>query len=269
MAVRGVWRLRPRGGGSGVWLAIAVGGVALLSGAAWAQVPAPDNSLGLNLLRGAENAVGPQQVSTTLMVAFLITIISLAPAILVMTTSFTRIIVVFGFLRQAMATQQSPPNQVLIGLALFLTFYIMYPTYQQVNEQALQPYIRGEITDSREALNAALKPVRTFMFRQVNPKDLALFIELGKMPRPNTPDDVPTLTLIPGFILSELRISFQIGFIIYIPFLIIDMVVASTLMAMGMMMLPPVFVSLPFKIIMFVLADGWYLLIASLARSFH
>jgi flagellar biosynthetic protein FliP len=246
-----------------------VGGVVLLSGVACAQAPSQDDALGLNLLRGAQNAVGPQQISTTLMVAFLITVISLAPAILVMTTSFTRIIVVFGFLRQAMATQQSPPNQVLIGLALFLTFYIMYPTYQEVNDQAIQPYIRGEITDSTEALNAALKPIRTFMFRQVNPKDLALFIELGKLPRPATPDDVPTLTLIPGYVLSELRISFQIGFIIYIPFLIIDMIVASTLMAMGMMMLPPVFVSLPFKIIMFVLADGWYLLIGSLARSFQ
>ena len=241
--------------------------------AAWAQGDADpagaDNAGGLNIFDVARQATGPQNVSTTLMVFFLVTVLSLAPAILVMTTSFTRVIVVLGFLRQAMATQQSPPNQVLIGLALFLTFFIMAPTYQAVNDEAIQPYIRGEFDTQTEALNAAIKPIRTFMFKQVTPRDLALFIEIAKLPRPDTPDDVPTHVLIPGFILSELRIAFQIGFIIYIPFLIIDMVVASTLMAMGMMMLPPIFVSLPFKIIMFVLADGWYLLIESLVRSFQ
>ena len=185
-----------------------------------------------------------------------------------MTTSFTRIIVVLGFLRQAMATQQSPPNQVLIGLALFLTFFIMFPTYQQVNEEALQPYIRGEATQT-EALTAALAPIRQFMFKQVNPRDLALFINIAGLDRPSVRDDVPTHVLVPAFVLSEMRIAFQMGFVIYIPFLIIDMVVASTLMAMGMMMLPPIFVSLPFKIIMFVLADGWYLLIGSLVQSFQ
>ena len=239
---------------------------AVLGPGAFAQEQ--DNELGLNLLRGVEQATAPQQISTTLVVFFLVTVLSLAPAILVMTTSFTRIIVVLGFLRQAMATQQSPPNQVLIGLALFLTLYIMAPTYREVNEQALQPYIRGEFDTQSEAIEAALKPLRTFMFKQVNPHDLALFIDIAGLERPNTPDDVPTHVLIPGFILGELRIAFQIGFLIYIPFLIIDMVVASTLMAMGMMMLPPIFVSLPFKIIMFVLADGWYLLIQSLVRSF-
>jgi flagellar biosynthetic protein FliP len=238
-----------------------------LSVGAWAQEG--NEWIGLNLLRGVQNAAGPQQLSTTLLVVFLITVISLAPSILVMTTSFTRIIVVLGFLRQAMATQQSPPNQVLIGLALFLTFFIMLPTYREVNDKAVQPYIRGEITSQTEAFNEALKPIRAFMFKQVRAKDLALFIEINKLPRPNTPDDVPTLVLVPAFILSELRIAFQIGFIIYIPFLIIDMVVASTLMAMGMMMLPPIFISLPFKIVMFVLADGWYLLIQSLVRSFQ
>ncbi len=246
--------------------------VTLLVVSSWASAQAAPNAnegVGLNLLRGIQNTAQPQQLSTTLLVMFLITILTLAPSILVMTTSFTRIIVVLGFLRQAMATQQTPPNQVLIGLALFLTFFIMLPTYREVNDNAVQPYIRGEITSQTEALDAALKPVRAFMFRQVGAKDLALFLEINKRPRPNTPDDVPTLVLIPAYILSELRIAFQIGFIIYIPFLIIDMVVASTLMAMGMMMLPPIFVSLPFKIIMFVLADGWYLLVESLVRSFH
>ena len=242
----------------------------LCSSAAFGQAaPAQGAAQGASLLQAVQNSVAPQQVSSTLWVVFLVTILSLAPALLVMTTSFTRIIVVLGFLRQAMATQQSPPNQVLIGLALFLTFFIMLPTYQQVNSKAIQPYIRGEITEPQKALEAGIQPVREFMFRQVNPKDLALFIELAKLERPKTPDDVPTHVLVPGFILGELRIAFQIGFIIYIPFLIIDMVVASTLMAMGMMMLPPVFVSLPFKIILFVLADGWYLMIGSLVRSFQ
>lgn len=227
------------------------------------------NPLGLSLLNGVRSTTTPQNISTSLVVVFLITVITLAPAILVMTTSFTRIIVVLGFLRQAMATQQSPPNQVLIGLALFLTFFIMHPTYQRVYDEAILPYTRGEFDNQTEALNAAMKPIREFMFKQVNPRDLALFIEIAKLDRPRAPDDVPTHVLVPGFVLSEMRIAFQIGFIIYIPFLIIDMVVASTLMSMGMMMLPPVFVSLPFKIIMFVLADGWYLLIGSLVRSFQ
>ena len=250
---------------------ISVGIVLLLlvlcASGAWAQDA--DSGFWSNLLRGAQNATGPRQISTTLVIVFVITVISLAPAILVMTTSFTRIIVVLGFLRQAMATQQSPPNQVLIGLALFLTFFIMAPTYRDVYSNAVEPYARGEITSPTEALNQSLKPIRSFMFRQVGARDLALFIEIAKLGRPNTPDDVPTHVLIPAFILSELRIAFQIGFIIYIPFLIIDMVVASVLMAMGMMMLPPIFVSLPFKIIMFVLADGWYLLVESLVRSFQ
>ena len=261
-------RCRARRVGAAVGVAILVLGAAALAGpSAWAQ---PDeDALGLNLLRPVRQATEPQQISTTLVVFFLITVLSLAPAILVMTTSFTRIIVVLGFLRQAMATQQSPPNQVLIGIALFLTFFIMAPTYQEVNAQALQPYIRGEFDTQSEAVAAALKPVRAFMFRQVNPRDLALWISIARLERPETRDDVPTHVLIPGFILSEMRIAFQIGFLIYIPFLIIDMVVASTLMAMGMMMLPPIFVSLPFKIIMFVLADGWYLVLGTLARSFR
>ena len=229
------------------------------------------NPLGLSLVRTLEEAGEPDNISTTLTILFLLTILTLAPAILVMTTSFTRIIVVFGFLRQAMATQQSPPNQVLVGLALFLTFFIMAPTWIRVNDEAVQPYIRGEFDTLQDALETAVAPVRDFMYAQLesHPKDLALFIEIADLERPKTRDDVPTHVLIPAFIISELRLAFQIGFVIYIPFLIIDMVVASTLMAMGMMMLPPVFVSLPFKIILFVLVDGWYLLVGSLVRSFY
>ena len=242
---------------------------AMAGPAAFAQAPAPDNSLGLNFLQSARTAVEPQQLSTTLTVFILLTVLTLAPALLVMTTSFTRIIVVLGFLRQAMATQQTPPNQVLIGLALFLTFFIMMPTYSKVYNDAIQPYTANQIGPD-EALNRGMQPVRDFMFRQVmrHPRDLALFINIAKLPRPNTPDDVPTHVLICAYTLNELRMAFMIGFIIYIPFLIIDMVVASTLMAMGMMMLPPVFISLPFKIILFVLADGWYLLVSELVNSF-
>lgn len=230
--------------------------------------PSPTSSLGDQVIGGVEDAVGSNNISTTLLIVFIVTVITLAPAILVMTTSFTRIIVVLGFLRQALATQQTPPNQVLIGLALFLTGFIMYPTYVAVNDQAIQPYIRGEFTEPQEAFDAALGPVRDFMFRQARPKDIKMFLDVAQLPRPDTEADVPTHVLIPAFVISELTTAFMIGFLIYIPFLIIDMVVASTLMAMGMMMLPPIFVSLPFKIIMFVLVDGWYLLVGSLTRSF-
>ena len=225
----------------------------------------------LDLNETLRNFTNPEQISQTLFTFMLLTVLTLAPAILVMTTSFTRLIVVLGFLRQAMATQQSPPNQVLVGLSLFLTFFIMAPTYQRVCDEALTPYTEGEITELSVAVDKGLVPIREFMFKQIekNPKDLVLFIEIAKMDPPNTPSDVPTSVLIPAYILGEMRIAFQLGFIIYIPFLIIDMVVASTLMAMGMMMLPPVFVSLPFKIILFVLVDGWYLLIGSLVRSFY
>lgn len=239
----------------------------LLAGPA-ADAQEDGNVLGGQLLEGARGLVDQENISTSLVIVFLITVISLAPAILVMTTSFTRVIVVFGFLRQAMATQQTPPNQVLIGLALILTFFIMRPTYEQVNTDALQPYINEEI-GGREAFDRALVPMREFMFRQTRPEDLRLFLVIAGDERPETPDDVSTLVLMPAFVVSEMTTAFMIGFIIYIPFLIVDMVVASTLMAMGMMMLPPIFVSLPFKIIMFVLADGWALLIGDLVRGFE
>ncbi|MFP6584049.1 MAG: flagellar type III secretion system pore protein FliP [Candidatus Hydrogenedentota bacterium] len=228
-------------------------------------------SSGLNIADTIEQVTNRENISTMLTTFILLTVLTLAPAILVMTTSFTRLIVVLGFLRQAMATQQSPPNQVLVGLALFLTYFIMAPTYQRVFDEAVSPYMNGDIVEFSDALELGIQPIRDFMFRQVekNPKDLALFIEIAGMDRPETPADVPTSVLVPAFILGEMRIAFELGFIIYIPFLIIDMVVASTLMAMGMMMLPPVFVSLPFKIILFVLVDGWYLLVGSLVRSFY
>jgi len=209
----------------------------------------------------------PQQVSDTLQLLFLLTVLSLAPAILVMVTSFTRIIVVLGLLRQALGTQQMPPNQVLIGLALFLTFFVMTPTYNEVNQKALQPYLQKKLTHE-EAFNTAIGPVRDFMFKQTREKDLGLFVHLSKIPPPGNPDDVPTHVLIPAFMISELKTAFQIGFLIFIPFLIIDMVIASALMSMGMLMLPPIFISLPFKIILFVLADGWFLIVGSLVRSF-
>lgn len=249
-----------------LWLAAFL--LVLVAASSAGAQEAGDNPLGLNIAEGVDAATEPGQIGATLTLVFVVTILALAPAILVMTTSFTRIIIVLGFLRQALATQQSPPNQVLIGLALFLTFFIMAPTYIEVNQEALQPYLEEEISQA-EAVDRALIPIREFMFRQTEPKDLALFINIADMERPDTPDDVPLHVLMPSFVLSELTTAFIMGFYIYIPFLIIDMVVASTLMSMGMMMLPPIFVSLPFKIIMFVLADGWYLLVGSLVESFN
>jgi flagellar biosynthetic protein FliP len=243
-------------------------GFALCALATTAAAQEPPAMGGGSIFDALQSALDRDNVPTTLAVVVIVTIIALAPSILVMTTSFTRIIVVLGFLRQALATQQTPPNQVLVGLALFLTFFVMAPTYMEINEEAIQPYLRGEMESPSEAFAAAMAPMRDFMFRQTRPKDLKVFLDIGDYPRPETPDDVPTHVLIPAFVISEMAIAFQIGFIIYIPFLIIDMVVASTLMAMGMMMLPPIFVSLPFKIIMFVLADGWNLMIGSLVRSF-
>ena len=196
-----------------------------------------------------------------------LTILSIAPSILIMTTAFIRIVVVLGFLRNAMSTQTSPPNMVIIGLALFLTFYIMAPYWSQANEYGLQPYLAGQITQE-EAITNTVAPIREFMFKQTREADLAMFVNLSEAPRPNGPEDVSTFTLIPAYMISELKTAFQLGFMIYIPFIVIDMIVASTLMSMGMMMLPPVMISLPFKILLFVLVDGWHLLIKSLIISF-
>lgn len=212
-------------------------------------------------------ATGPQDVAVTLQLLAVLTIMSLAPGILLMTTSFIRIVVVIGFLRQAMSTQNVPPNQVVIALSMFLTFYIMSPYWTTAYEEGINPYLEGQITQE-VALDNTLAPMREFMFRQTRESDLALFVNLSQAERPESQEDVSTVTLIPAFIISELRTAFQIGFMIYIPFIVIDMIVASTLMSMGMMMLPPTMISLPFKILLFVMVDGWHLLIQSLISSF-
>lgn len=221
-----------------------------------------------NINIGVEAANNPKDVALSLQILLTLTVLTLAPSILIMMTSFTRIIVVLSFLRSALGTQQMPPNQVLVGLALFITFFTMSPYLDQVNKNALQPYLAGTINQDT-AITAGLKPMREFMFKQTRENDLALFVNLSNAQQPNSPDDVPTTTLIPAFVISELKTAFQIGFLIYIPFIVIDMVVASTLMSMGMMMVPPVMISLPFKILLFVLVDGWHLIVRSLITSFN
>lgn len=208
-----------------------------------------------------------EDVSVTIQLVLLLTVLSLAPAILVLMTCFTRIVVVLSFVRSALATQSMPPNQVLIGLALFLTFFVMSPVLSEINSEALQPYLNEEI-GQEEALNAAEMPIKEFMAGHTREKDLALFYKYAELEKPESVEDIRLTALVPAFAISELKTAFQIGFIIFIPFLIIDMVVASTLMAMGMMMLPPVMISLPFKILLFVLVDGWYLVVESLLLSF-
>lgn len=216
---------------------------------------------------GFKSADKPDDVVNTVKIVLLLTVLTLAPSIIIMMTSFTRLIVVFSFLRHAIGTQQMPPNQLLVGLALFLTLFIMSPALMDINKNALQPYLGGKVTQE-VAFDKAMAPLRKFMFSQTRDEDLALFINLAKVEKPKTRADVPSVVLIPSFVISELKTSFQIGFIIFLPFLVIDMVVASVLMAMGMMMLPPVVVSMPFKIMLFVLVDGWGLLVGSLVKSF-
>jgi len=216
---------------------------------------------------GIEKGGDPGDVSVLLQIVFLLTILTLAPAILILMTSFTRIAVVFSFLRQAVGTQQTPSNQIIAGLALFLTFFIMMPIWQKINNNALQPYLHEEISQEI-ALKAAVNPIRNFMFKQTREKDLALFTKMSKMNRPKSKDDIPTTVLIPAFVISELKTAFIIGFVLFVPFLIIDMVVASVLLSMGMMMLPPIMVSLPFKLMLFVLVDGWNIIVGSLVKSF-
>ncbi|MCD6526698.1 MAG: flagellar type III secretion system pore protein FliP [Desulfuromonas sp.] len=216
---------------------------------------------------GVASASTPNEVSTAVQILLVLTVLSVAPAILLMTTAFVRVVVVLSFVRQAMGTQQMPPNQVIVGLSLFLTFFIMSPVYNVVNEQAVQPYLNGKI-DQQQALEKAVNPIRDFMFSQTREKDLALLIDISGDQQPETVENVSTTTLIPAFMLSELNRAFQIGFMIYIPFLVIDMVVASVLMSMGMMMLPPPIISLPFKLLLFVLVDGWGLVVGSLVKSF-
>jgi flagellar biosynthesis protein FliP len=235
----------------------------LLTGslAAHAQVTLP------NIQLGFKSTANPQETVSAIKIIMMLTVLTLAPAILIMMTAFTRIIIVLSFVRQALGTQQMPPNQLLVGLALFLTFFVMQPFFNRINQDALQPYLNNQISQE-VAVDKALAPIRQFMFHQTRASDLTLFIKLSKMEQPKTRADVPTTVLIPAFVLSELKTAFQIGFIVYLPFLVIDMVAASVLMAMGMMMLPPVVISLPFKIMLFVLVDGWTLLVGSLVKSF-
>jgi flagellar biosynthetic protein FliP len=212
-------------------------------------------------------AKGRGQTAVVIQILALLTVLSLAPAMFIMMTSFTRIVIVLSFLRQALGTQQVPPNQILISLALFLTFFVMAPVWQSVWADAVQPLMAEQISQE-DAWTKGMAPIRTFMLRQVREKDLELFVDLAKVAKPESPGDLPIHVVVPAFILSELRIAFQIGFLLYIPFLIVDMVVASVLMSMGMMLLPPVVISLPFKLILFVLADGWYLVVGAMVKSF-
>lgn len=209
----------------------------------------------------------PEEVAVGVQILLLLTVLSLAPAFLVLMTSFTRIVIVLSFVRSAIGTQQVPPNQVLIGLALFLTLFTMSPTLEAVNRDAFQPYVRGEKSQSA-ALTAAEVHLRSFMLKHTREKDIALFVNLAREERPQTPDDLSLTVLVPAFALSELRTAFQMGIVVFIPFLVIDMVVSSTLMSMGMMMMPPSIVALPFKLLLFVMVDGWHLTIRSLLASF-
>jgi flagellar biosynthetic protein FliP len=225
-------------------------------------IPVPD----INIRVG--QAATPQQIVDSVKLLVLFASLSLLPAFLVILTSFTRIIVVLSILRSALGTQQTPPNQVLIGLALFLTIFIMAPVYQEIDRQAIKPYLANNL-NQEQALTAAEVPLRSFMLKQTREKDLALFVNLAKIERPRNQQTVPMRVVIPAFIISELKTAFQIGFLLYIPFLIIDMVVAGILMSMGMFMLPPIMISLPFKLLLFVMIDGWYLVIKSLMETFR
>ena len=209
----------------------------------------------------------PKQVTSGVQLLVLMTVLSLAPSVLILATSFTRIVIVLSMLRNAIGTPAIPPNQVLIGLSLLLTFFIMAPVYKEIDANAIQPFLNEQM-DQKSALTEAQKPIREFMFKQTREKDIQLFLDLGNETQPATIDDIPTVSLFPAFVISELRTAFTMGFVIYIPFLVIDLVVSSILLSMGMMMLPPSLVSLPFKVLLFVMVDGWYLIVRSLVLSF-
>lgn len=237
------------------------------SGVLDSEVTGNGDDFSFNISSNADSA----ELSSTLQILLVLTVLSLAPFILIMVTSFTRILIVLHFLRNALGTQTTPPNQILIGLALFLTFFIMSPVFSKINTDAIQPLSAGKITQE-EAINKGVAPLRTFMLKQTNRKDIRLFLDIANISSEtldNSEDNIPTVVLIPAFIISELRIAFIIGFLIYLPFIIIDMVVASTLMSMGMMMLPPTTISMPFKILLFILADGWSLVIGELVKTFY
>ncbi len=214
-----------------------------------------------------EEASSPKDVALSLQILFLITILTLAPSIIMMLTSFTRVVIVLDFIKRALSLQQMPPTQVIVGLALFLTIFIMAPTLKDANDNALQPYLNGKI-NNRVFFDRGVEPFKKFMFKHTREKDIALFVKLAKIEKPKTKKDVPLYCLIPAFMISELKVAFEIGVYLFIPFIVIDMIVASALMAMGMIMLPPVMISLPFKIILFVLVDGWNLITYELVRSY-
>lgn len=213
-------------------------------------------------------AKGPKEVALSLQILFLLTILSLAPAIFMTMTAFTRVVIVLDFVRRALSLQQMPPTQVIVGLSIFLTGFIMAPTFSQINEQALQPYLNGKM-GNEQFFDKAMAPMRVFMFKNTRRDDIALFVNLAKMERPKTEADVPNYCLIPAFMISELKKAFEIGVFIFIPFIVVDMIVSSALMAMGMIMLPPVMISLPFKIVLFVLVDGWNLVVYELVKSYN
>ena len=236
----------------------------LFFGASYADAQTSTPKIELNL----SEVDDPDAFLPALKIVAVLTILSVAPAILLMTTSFTRILVVLAFVRQALGTQSMPPNQVLVGLAMFLTLFTMSPVLNEVMDNGISPYMEKSITQSK-AIDEMIKPMRTFMLSEVREADLGVFMNIAKVEKPENADDVPLNILMPAFLISELKTAFQMGFLIYIPFLIIDMVVSSILMAMGMMMLPPTVVSLPFKLVLFVLVDGWSILVDSLVKSFN
>lgn len=213
-------------------------------------------------------AQGPKDVALSLQILFLLSILTLAPSIIIMTTAFTRVVIVLDMVKRALSLQQMPPNQVIVGLSLFLTFFIMAPTFTEMNDKAIQPYLNGKISN-QQFFDRGMAPLRDFMFRQTREKDIALFVKLSKIEQPKNRNDIPSYCLIPAFMISELKIAFEIGVFLFMPFIVIDMIIASVLMAMGMIMLPPVMISLPFKLILFILVDGWNLLIYELVRSFR
>ena len=220
-----------------------------------------------NINVSMQNASTPQEFTQGVQVLIMLTILTLAPSIIIMTTAFIRIVIVLSLTRQAIGTATLPPNQVIVGLALILTFFVMSPTLSKINETAYQPYMKNMITQ-QQALDNSMKPIREFMFKQVQEPELALFVKLAKLEKPKNKDDVPTYVLIPSFVLSELKTAFKIGFVIFLPFLVIDLVVASVLVSMGMMFLPPTTIAMPFKLIMFVMVDGWFLITKSLIEGF-
>lgn len=229
---------------------------------------APASALQLPTMQiGLGETTNPKQVSVLIEILLVFTILSMAPAILMMMTCFTRLIVAFSFLKKALGTQTTPPNQTLIGLSLFLTLFIMAPVFSQMNETAIKPYLDEQIS-LEKAVETGIVPLRNFMFKQTREKDLALFLSLAKLSKPKNRDEVPTTILVPAFMISELKTSFEIGFVLFLPFLVIDMVVSSVLLAMGMMMLPPVMISMPFKLLLFVMVDGWNLIVGSLIHSY-